>query len=68
METQNLTNDTIQAYLFRKERLIAHPVGSVFMTTGADDPGKLFGGKWEMINGSFQIAVGKTCSVWERTS
>ena len=68
METQNLTNDTIQAYLFRKERLSAHPVGSMFLTAGADDPGKLFGGKWEMINGSFPIAAGKTCYVWERTA
>lgn len=68
MEAHNLTNDTTQAYLFRKERLVSHPVGCVYMTAGSEDPSALFGGKWEMINGSFTIGTGITCSVWERTA
>lgn len=46
----------------------AYPVGSVFMSTSSTAPASLFGGTWERVTDSFQIATGCSVYVWKRTS
>ena len=37
--------------------LAAYPVGSIYMSVAATDPGTLFGGTWQPINGKFLFAA-----------
>lgn len=37
-----------------------YPVGSIYMSVNATDPGTLFGGTWERINGKFLLAADET--------
>ena len=37
--------------------LAAYPVGSIYMSTNATDPGTLFGGTWSRIQGRFLLAA-----------
>lgn len=37
-----------------------YPVGSIYMSVNATDPGKLFGGTWQRIKERFLLAAGDT--------
>ena len=37
--------------------LAAYPIGSIYMSVNATDPGTLFGGTWERITGRFLLAA-----------
>lgn len=37
-----------------------YPVGSIYMSTAATNPGTLFGGKWEQVKGRFLLAADET--------
>lgn len=37
--------------------LAAYPVGAIYMSTNATDPGTLFGGTWTQIQGRFLLAA-----------
>ena len=37
--------------------LAAYPVGSIYMSVAATDPGTLFGGTWQRIYGKFLFAA-----------
>ena len=37
-----------------------YPVGSIYMSVSATNPGKLFGGEWEQIKDKFLLAAGDT--------
>ena len=39
---------------------MSYPVGSVYMSFDATDPGQLFGGTWERIKDTFLLAAGDT--------
>lgn len=43
-----------------KAMLKAYPVGSIYTSTAATNPGTLFGGKWERIQGRFLFAADGT--------
>lgn len=38
--------------------LSAYPVGSIYMSVNATDPGTLFGGTWEQLEDKFLLAAG----------
>ena len=38
-----------------------YPVGAIYLSTVATDPGTLFGGTWERIEDRFLLAAGNTC-------
>lgn len=38
--------------------LMAHPVGSIYMTTSSTSPAQTFGGTWEQIQGKFIWGIG----------
>lgn len=39
---------------------LVYPVGSIYMSVNATDPGTLFGGTWERIQDRFLLAAGST--------
>lgn len=43
--------------------LNAYPVGSIYMSVNSTNPGKLFGGTWEQIQGRFLLGQGTGYSV-----
>lgn len=43
-----------------KAMLKAYPVGSIYTSTAATNPGTLFGGRWERIQGRFLFAADDT--------
>lgn len=48
--------------------LSAYPEDSVYMTLSDESPETTFGGNWELLSSSFEIASGVTCYVWQRAS
>ena len=38
--------------------LNAYPVGSIYMSVNSTNPGELFGGTWEQIQGRFLLEQG----------
>ena len=48
--------------------LAAYPEDSIYMTLSSASPATTFGGNWELVSSSFEIASGVTCYVWKRTS
>ena len=50
----------IFAPLIRAARLAAWPVGSIYTSVEATNPGTLFGGTWERIQGRFLIGQNST--------
>lgn len=42
--------------------LNAYPVGSIYMSVNDTDPGELFGGSWERINGRFLLGAGSVAA------
>lgn len=64
-----------------KDNILAdliYPIGSIYMSANAVDPGTLFGGTWERITGKFLIGAddtytlgstgGEAVYIWKRTS
>lgn len=43
--------------------LNAYPVGSIYMSVNSTNPGELFGGTWEQIQGRFLLGQGSGYSV-----
>lgn len=48
--------------------LAAYPEDSIYMTLSSASPATTFGGNWELVSNSFQLASGVTCYVWQRES
>lgn len=48
--------------------LAAYPEDSIYMTLSEESPETTFGGNWELVSSSFEIASGVTCYVWQRLS
>ena len=48
--------------------LSAYPENTIFMSIDSTSPATLFGGTWENLSSSFEIASGVTCYVWKRVS
>ena len=48
--------------------LSAYPEDSVYMTLSNESPATTFGGNWELLSSSFEIASGVTAYVWQRAS
>lgn len=47
----------------RSAALAAYPVGAIYMSTNATDPGTLFGGTWERIQGRFLLGASSSHAV-----
>ena len=45
--------------------LMAHPIGSIYLSTVATSPADLFGGTWERIKDTFLLAAGSTYAAGE---
>lgn len=63
MIQRNLSDDATLTYLFRR----MHPVGECYATVSPENPGKTFGGKWE-LDSTQQLQSGKDYYIWVRTS
>ena len=48
--------------------LAAYPEDSIYMTLSDESPETTFGGNWELVSSSFEIASGVTAYVWQRMS
>lgn len=48
--------------------LAAYPEDSIYMTLSDESPATTFGGNWELLSSSFEIASGVTAYVWQRAS
>ena len=48
--------------------LAAYPEDSIYMTLSDESPETTFGGNWELLSSSFEIASGVTAYVWQRAS
>ena len=48
--------------------LAAYPEDSIYMTLSDESPETTFGGNWELVSSSFEIASGVTAYVWQRAS
>lgn len=44
-------------YLWKKIKLAAYPVGSIYVSTSGTSPATLFGGTWEQIQGRFLLGA-----------
>lgn len=58
----NEIKNNLETYYKNFILLKAYPVGSVYISTTATDPGTLFGGTWEQIQDKFLLACGDTYS------
>ncbi len=58
----NLTINTLSVGSINKTPIvdIIYPVGSIYMSINATNPGTLFGGTWEQIKDKFLLACGDT--------
>lgn len=53
-------DDPTLLYMIQKTVLSKfYPVGSIYMSLNPENPGKLFGGKWERIQDRFLLAAGE---------
>ena len=55
-------DETGLTYLWKKIKLVAYPVGSIYVSTSGTSPATLFGGTWEQIQDMFLLAAGSTYS------
>lgn len=55
-------DETGLAYLWKKIKLAAYPVGSIYVSTSGTSPATLFGGTWEQIQGRFLLGASSSHS------
>lgn len=53
-----MTLTDVATKMFKTVKLLAHPVGSIYMSTESTSPVDLFGGTWEQITDTFLWCAG----------
>ena len=53
-----MTLTDVATKMFKTVKLLAHPVGSIYMSTESTSPVELFGGTWEQITDTFLWCAG----------
>lgn len=53
-------DETGLTYLWKKIKLAAYPIGSIYISTSETSPAAIFGGTWEQIKDRFMLACGDT--------
>lgn len=59
-EANLLDCDTLNGFSLADILLLAHPVGSLYISNSSTDPSTLFGGTWQRIKDMFILAAGDT--------
>lgn len=55
-------DETGLVYLWKKIKIAAYPVGSIYVSTSGTSPATLFGGTWEQIHGRFLLGASSSHS------